>query len=104
MTESIDQIRQAIRSGDYRLTRHAELERDADGITMDELEEAFASGMVELLEDYSDDPKGHSMLVLGFTDAGMPMHAVIGLSRSKVAFVTVYRPDPLKWDDWRWRV
>ncbi len=97
-------IQQAIQMGDYSLSTHAEEEREADQITRAEILEAFAGEHVELLEDYSADPRGHSMLVMGFTNAGLPIHAVFGVSGVQVLFITVYRPDPQKWYDWRRRV
>ncbi len=97
-------IQRAVEAGDYRLSNHAEQEREADQITRAEIDEAFGSRQAELLEDYRDDSRGHSMLVLGLTNTGLPLHAVIGLSRRQVFFVTIYRPDPEKWYDWRRRV
>jgi hypothetical protein len=89
----------------YPLTSHAEREREADTITIVELEEAFGSDAVELLELYSDDPRGPSGLFLGFTNHQRPIHAVIGLSDPGViVFITLYRPDPVLWYDWRRRV
>jgi len=97
-------VQQAVQRDDYHLSVHAEQEREADRISNAEIREAFGSGRAELLEDYADDPRGHSLLILGFTDAGLPVHAVIGLSRSRVVFVTIYRPDAGAWYDWRRRV
>ncbi|MBM4404988.1 MAG: DUF4258 domain-containing protein [Chloroflexi bacterium] len=106
MTEqSLLHLRRAIRLGRYRLTEHAEHEREADTIAMHELEEAFSSANVEILEDYPRDPRGPSALFLGFTKVGRPIHAVIGLSGPAiVVVVTVYRPDSKLWKDWRIRI
>jgi len=43
---------------------HAERERQAERITTAELETVLRS--CDVLEDYPDDPRGHSCLVLGF--------------------------------------
>ncbi len=86
------------------MTEHAEREREADAVSMIEVEEAFSSD-VELLEDYPNDPRGHSALCLGFTRQGTPIHAVVSTaSPDIVVFVTLYRPDPKLWRDWRRRV
>lgn len=39
-------------------------------VTVDEVIEALRSG--DVIEDYPDDPRGHSCLVLGFTKAEGP--------------------------------
>ena len=106
MAESIgERVRRAVRTGTYRLTEHAELEREADTILMNELEEAFGSEIVELVEDYPDDPRGPSALFLGFTDQDRPLHVVLSMANSvTVVFVTLYRPDPALWHEWRKRV
>lgn len=97
-------IQRGVQDGDYRLTIHAEQERDADSITIEEIEEAFGAGGPELLEEYPADPRGPTALLLGFTKAGSAIHAVVGYSRSRLAFVTIYRPNPEKWYDWRRRI
>jgi hypothetical protein len=60
-------------AGKYVLSIHAERERQADRITTLELEAVLNS--CEMLEDYPDDSRGHSCLVLGFANA-RPIHAV----------------------------
>jgi hypothetical protein len=83
----------------------AEGEREADQITIiREIEEALLSERCEVIENYPDDPRGASCLVLGFTEEGLPLHLVCGVSLSDViVIVTVYRPHPDKWFDWRIR-
>jgi hypothetical protein len=52
------------------------------------------------LEDYPDDPRGHSCLVLGFNRTGQPIHTVWGLLPTDwVRLITVYVPKPPKWID-----
>ena len=102
--DNVLRVIQSFRSGEYRMTVHAEREREADTISVEELEEAFGSNQLEQLEDYPDDPRGASGLFLGFTGVGNPIHAVIGLSSPEVVVViTVYRPDTEIWHSWRMR-
>jgi len=97
-------IQNLIRAGKYRLTSHAEEERDADQITRKEIEEALLSPKLEIIEDYPDDPRGKSCLVLGFTNEGKPIHFVCGLAMADILIIiTTYRPDPEQWVDWRKR-
>ena len=66
-TYQLDRLFQAMREGRYRLTLHAEHEREADTVLIGELAEAFGSDSVELVEEHDNDPRGPSALVLGFT-------------------------------------
>ena len=44
-------------------------------IAVEEVEQALLSNRVEVVEDYPDDPRNPSCLVLGFTGQGRPLHA-----------------------------
>jgi hypothetical protein len=101
--EILSRIRALMRRNRYRLSLHAERERDADRIAMSELEEALSSEGLELLEDYPEDPRGHSHLVLGFTRMEQPIHAVCAVHEGMLVIVTVYSPDPKLWQDYRTR-
>lgn len=80
---------------------HAERERQKDKITMNELNQAFSN--LELIEDYPEDPRGHSALFLGFA-SGKPIHMVIGdFDAQLMTIITVYRPDPKKWIEYKRR-
>ncbi|MFO0794631.1 MAG: DUF4258 domain-containing protein, partial [Candidatus Brocadiaceae bacterium] len=75
----ISQIKELVRDGKYRLTFHAEVERDADNILIGELEEVLTCDKCEIIEDYPNDLRGHSFLLLGFTEQGQPIHAVCSI-------------------------
>jgi hypothetical protein len=80
-------------------------EREADAISLQEIEEAFGSESLELLEDYPSDPRGASALFLGFTKASRPLHTVIGTAGpGLVVFITLYRPNARLWYNWRRRL
>jgi hypothetical protein len=93
-------IRDLIRSGQFEFSRHAEKEREADEITMAEFEEALTH--CETIEDYPNDPRGPSSLVLGFS-GNRPIHAVcaLKLDPSDVLIITAYDPSrrPEKWTE-----
>jgi hypothetical protein len=96
---TIDFIRQSVLVGNYEISLHADEERLEDALTIQELEQAL--GSAQLLEDYPEDPRGHSCLVLGFSK-GQPVHFVCGRTRQgKLILVTVYRPRMPKWKDER---
>lgn len=98
----VDYIPEQIKAENYEFSIHAEQEREDEHILVEELEQSVASG--ELLEDYTDDPRGHSCLILGLTRDGRAVHSVWGLlPGGRVRVITVYIPMPPKWIDPRTR-
>ena len=91
---TIEWIRERARSGNYLITLHADSERRSDGIELDDLIEALGTGVI--LEDYPDDPRGHSCLVFGKT-GGKDIHVVCGRRYDRLAIITVYVPKPPQW-------
>jgi hypothetical protein len=58
----------------------------------------------EIIEDYPEDVRGHSCLMLGFDAGGNPLHVVCAPKVDYLAVITAYRPDPTQWSpDWRTR-
>ena len=98
----IEQIKNLVARREYCLTLHAEVERDADQITVREIEEAILSSEAKIIEDYPNDPRGPSCLVLGFTkEHNLPVHVVCGTGEPvSLVIITVYRPDPDEWIGW----
>lgn len=60
----IDDIRYLISRDQYELSIHAQQERLEDDLDVVEIETALMPG--EILEDYPEDPRGESCLVLGY--------------------------------------
>lgn len=58
-----------------KISFHAEKERYAEDITIHDLETAILNG--EILEEYSNDPRGPSCLILGYSKM-KPIHIVCG--------------------------
>jgi hypothetical protein len=87
-----------IRSQSYEISLHADDERIADGLTVAQLEYVLLN--CQILEQYTDDPRGESCLVLGFTGDKTPIHVVCGKNRSgHLILITVYIPTMPKWRD-----
>ena len=58
----------------------------------------------EVIEDYPDDPRGHSCLMLGFGDNGRALHVVCAPKVEYLAIITAYVPDVDEWStDFRTR-
>lgn len=96
----IGRIRRLVTEGRYGYSRHAERERELDMIYIWELEDALRNG--EIIENYPDDPRGASCLVLGFCGP-KPIHAVctIKTEPEELFLITVYDPSkrPDKWTE-----
>lgn len=97
----IKEIQEKVKREEYEISFHAEKERYAEDITISDLETAIYNG--EILEDYPNDPRGPSCLVLGYS-RNRPIHIVCGYTVAKwVRIITVYIPKPPKWTDERTR-
>lgn len=97
-----DFIRAEIEKQSYEISLHADDERIADGLTISQLE--FVLSNCEIIEQYPNDPRGESCLILGFTSDRIPIHVVCGKNRSgHLILITVYIPTMPKWKDPRTR-
>jgi hypothetical protein len=62
-----------------------------------EVREVLFSG--QLIEDYPGDPRGHSRLLSGVTHLNRIIHVVCSPKDTYLAIITVYIPDPARWED-----
>jgi hypothetical protein len=53
----------------------------------------------EIIEDYPEDARGHSCLMLGHGDDERPIHVVCSPKDDYLAIITAYLPDPKQWED-----
>lgn len=87
----------------YEFSKHAVDQSIIRGISVAELEQAI-SNQSEVIEDYPEDKYGPSCLILGFTDAGRPLHIQCSYpARPLVKIITLYEPDPCLWTDFKIR-
>ncbi|MCI0439320.1 MAG: DUF4258 domain-containing protein [Chloroflexi bacterium] len=93
----------AILATQVRITRHALHEAQADGLRIDEIYFSVLRG--EIIAEYLDDKPFPSCLIYGQTFDGEHIHTVWGYNESSqhAILITVYRPDPGRWIDWRER-
>ncbi len=97
----IREIREAFSSDEYEISFHAEKERYAEDIKNSDIENVISN--CEIIEDYFDDPRGSSCLILGYSE-GRPIHIVCGFTLIKwLRIITVYIPKLPKWIDERTR-
>ena len=64
-------------------------------ITVAEVRRTVLSG--ELVEDYPEDVRGHSCLMLGTGGSGRPIHVVCAPQGEYLAIVTAYLPESHEW-------
>ncbi|MGA1199302.1 MAG: DUF4258 domain-containing protein [Candidatus Latescibacterota bacterium] len=99
----IQNIIRAIDSLQYRITDHADEETQADRLKLDEIFESVRHG--EVIEDYPTDRPYPSCLIYGSNKEGSPIHSVWAYNEDNhwAVLITVYRPDPTRWINWRER-
>lgn len=78
-----------------RVTQHAQQEMAEEGIMLDEVLEAIATG--QILENYPEHRRGARCLLNGLTQNGRPLHIVCTTARPILIIITVYGPKPPKW-------
>jgi hypothetical protein len=93
----------AIRANQVRITDHADEEALADNLSFDEIYVSVLRG--EIIADYPDDRPYPSCLIYGQNFVQEPIHSVWAYNeRTRWAvLITVYRPDPARWINWRKR-
>lgn len=93
-----DFIRNEIELQSYEISLHADDERITDSLTILQLE--FVLSDCKIIEEYPDDPRGESCLVLGYTTDGKAVHVVCGKNQAgHLILLTVYVPSMPKWKD-----
>lgn len=100
---NINDIIKAIHLNKIKITDHADEEAQADCISFEEI--YFSVEYGEIIENYADDKPYPSCLIYGKTFNGDPVHSVWAYNAKNkwVVLITVYRPNPLLWINWRER-
>ena len=100
----IENIINAIRESRVRITDHADEEAFDDSLTYDEIYYSVIQG--EVIENYSNDKPYPGCLIMGKNFSGEPIHSVWAYNPENLwaVLITVYRPNPERWVDWKVRV
>jgi hypothetical protein len=53
----------------------------------------------EVIENYPDDPRGHSCLLLGYDSNDRPIHVVCSPKSEYLAVITAYIPNEEDWEN-----
>jgi hypothetical protein len=98
MISYIQQAREKVLRGDFYLSHHAQIERGAEEITVDDIVACILLGIE--LESYPNDPRGESCLIVGKNTNDQWLHVVCGaFCEEHLVIITVYRPKLPKWLD-----
>lgn len=96
----ISWIRKKVKNAEYDLSAHAHLERQEEQITIAEIEKVLLKGSI--IEEYPNDPRGESCLV-GAKIGTKSLHVVSGKRTNRLLVVTIYRPKPPTWINYKTR-
>ena len=99
----LDNLTEAIQLNKINITRHARQEAKNDLLTLDDI--LFSTDNGEIIASYPDDKPYPSCLIYGNTSMDAPVHSVWAYdSVNHIAIlITVYRPDPNRWINWKER-
>jgi hypothetical protein len=100
---NIEDIIYSIQNHHIRITDHADEEAHIDELTIDEIFYSVFHG--EIIELYPSDKPYPSCLVYGQTYGGYHVHSVWAYNEENQwsVLITVYRPDPDRWVNFRKR-
>ena len=65
-------------------------------ITVQEVRRVVLRG--EIVEDYPEDVRGHSCLILGTGDEARKLHVICAPKEDFLAIITAYVPEVKEWD------
>jgi Domain of unknown function (DUF4258) len=97
MEADIEIIRERIGQGRYTISfTHTEKLRQRR-IKAEDIEQALEMG--KIIEDYLEDQRGASCLILGFVGE-RPLHVLCGrLDAEEILIIPAYEPNPAEWGD-----
>jgi len=99
----LEEVSDKIVRRQYEFSRHALDQSINRDISVEEIEEAVLNRS-QVIEDYPEDKYGSSCLILGFTNAGRPLHFQCSYpSRPIIKIITIYEPEVNSWIDWKVR-
>lgn len=99
----IRNIIQSVEVRNYRITQHAVEEAADDQLKLEGIFHSLHDG--EIIEDYPHDEPYPSCLIYGNNADGEPIHSVWAYDdrNQRAILITVYRPNPGRWINWRER-
>ncbi len=100
--KTLARIQEQLAAGGFDFSRHAFKRAVERNISEQEIRTAGARA--EIIEEYPEDKYSPSVLLLGFTSAGRPLHIQVSVADSDLTrIITLYEPDPAEWAEFRER-
>jgi hypothetical protein len=97
--KSLERVRSELAAGDVDFSLHALRRLVERNISDEEIRQAGRAANV--IEEYPNDKYSPSCLLLGFTQAGRPLHIQASLADTRlVRIVTLYEPGVDEWVDY----
>lgn len=106
MAADLDSIYRAFLDHTYDFVPSGYAKMRKRGLTVEQLDAAICDDAPEVIEDYPEDQRGPSCLILGWADMARPLHVLIGYGDepgSYIDVITVYEPDEKQWYNHRRR-
>ena len=95
--EFIDHIREsAAKRTIYSFHALEEMSAESEMIRAEEVRHVIFNG--EIIENYPEDKRGHSCLLLGISAQNRPLHVVCAPKEGYLAIITAYIPALEKWE------
>ncbi|MSQ50779.1 MAG: DUF4258 domain-containing protein [Betaproteobacteria bacterium] len=96
--KTLAQIQQQLAAGEFDFSQHAFMRAVERNISEEEIRTAGAQARI--IEAYPGDKYSPSVLMLGFTSVGRPLHIQVSLADSEITkIITLYEPDPNEWEE-----
>jgi hypothetical protein len=97
-SRTFEDVKKAIQAGAVHVSVHARDEAVADDLRLPDIEAATLGA--DCIEDYPDDPRGPSCLLL-CAIGERPIHTLWGFDEHhlRAILITVYRPDSNRWSN-----
>ena len=94
--KTLNQIRSQLSTGEFNFSLHA-LKRVVER-NISEIEIKQIGMNASIIEEYPEDKYSPSCLLLGFTQAGRPLHIQVSLADTDlVKIITLYEPSAEEW-------
>jgi hypothetical protein len=99
----IETIIESIQANRVIISRHAREEAENDNLKLEQILSSVMRG--EIIKNYPEDRPYPSCLIYGKCQQQEPIHSVWAYNQDNgwAVLITVYRPDPQQWINWRTR-
>ena len=92
---ALERVRRQAATETLRITQHAHHEMVEEEITLSEVLEAIATGLI--LENYPEHRRGACCLISGMTTEDRPLHVVCTTTLPVLIIITAYEPKAPRW-------